>query len=110
MSHTIATLIGICEKRPEYLDRKIWVGVSENGRRLDHTCCRSSGMICVGSANDNAEFPPLEAVWMMQLLRHEPERLYFRAPPIGAGGKSRLKVVRWERITLGEFLGVGEAA
>jgi hypothetical protein len=47
---------------------------------------------------------------MLRLLRHEPERLYFRAPPISKGGKSRVKVVFWEKISLGEFLGVDKAA
>ncbi|KLK92846.1 hypothetical protein AA309_12025 [Microvirga vignae] len=89
--------------RPDLLKKRIPVGITEDGRRLDHSC---GTRVRVGPKKDSAIFPLIEAACLMWHLRHDPKRLRFRAPPLGRGGNSRVSIVRFEWVTLGEFLGL----
>lgn len=105
MKNIPALIKALKEHHPDWLTRRIPVGVSKDGRRLDYSSASKEGLVCVGPKGDNAPFHVIEAAWLMWKLRDE-NRAYFRGPAAGEGGPSRLKIVRFEWVTLAEFLGL----
>ncbi|WP_201864469.1 hypothetical protein [Microvirga soli] len=96
-------LAKIEKTKPHLLTRLVPVGISKDGRRLDHTAANENGMVKVGPKGDEVEFPLHEAAALMWWMSDEYR--YFRGVPANEGGHSRLKIVRFEYITLGELLG-----
>ena len=70
---------------------------------MDHSAANKELSVIMGPPGGETDLPLHDAVRLMWWLPDE-ER-YFRGPPLGRGGQSRLKVVGFERVTLGELLG-----
>lgn len=98
------------KRRPDLLDRRIPVWITDDGRRLDHTSANKAGTVTIGPSNDRAPFHVIEAACLLWHLREDKHLLHFRTPAKGAGGTCRMTARRYEVVTLREFLGMDEAA